>query len=136
MLALLFLDVQFIPCTLGASLYFWFSLTEVSTPFLNYNWFFLKADFSKELWKKNGYLLLLTFGMRWVVTMTSIPLTGWFVRTHVDGLVAQVKDPSVVYAYLGFFSLGVAGMVFLNSYWYSLLLGKAFRAIKDDKKVN
>ena len=118
------------------SLFFWFSLTEISTPFLNYNWFFLKADFSKELWKKNGYLLLLTFGVRWVVTMVSVPLTWWYMKTHTEGLLGQVKDQTMIYAYLTFFTIGVAGMVFLNSYWYSLLLGKAYRAITQDKKVD
>lgn len=129
---------QFVPCTLGMILYFWFSLTEISTPFLNYNWFFMKANFSKELWKKNGFVLLFTFGIRWIITLLSIPFTGWYIREHSEALLASQKGGGlgVVQSYLIFFSLSVLSMLGLNSYWYSVLLGKAFAALKHDKKAD
>ena len=80
---------KFVPCTLGIILYFWYSLTEISTPFLNYNWFMLKAQSgffaSKALWMKNGFVLLFTFGVRWVITLASIPFTGWYIHKHFMG---------------------------------------------------
>lgn len=129
------LVLQFVPCTLGMILYFWFSLTEISTPFLNYNWFFMKANFSKELWKKNGFVLLFTFGVRWVITVVSIPFTLWYIRTHASKLAEQVTDGRLIHSYLFFFALGVFAMLGLNSYWYSLLLRKAYNALKKPKET-
>lgn len=126
------------PCTLGIVLYFWFSLTEISTPFLNCNWFLMKANFSKELWKKNGYVLLLTFGIRWIITVASLPFLWWYYKVHVASgkLQSLVSDKFqwFVHGYLLFFALGVGAMLFLNSYWYSVLLRKAYDAVVAKKK--
>ncbi len=160
--------MKIVPCTLGIILFFWFSLTEISTPFLNYNWFMLKAQSgffaSKELWMKNGFVLLFTFGARWLITLASIPFTGWYIHKHFmsSGAGGPGGDPlagpggdgggsgsgeqaaavamltgfgwKVVQGYLFFFALGVCGMLALNSYWYSVLLGKAFDALSRKKR--
>jgi len=119
-------------------LYFWFSLTEVSTPFLNYNWFLMKANFSKELWKKNGYVLLLTFGIRWIITVSSLPFLWWYYREHVQtGKIYDQVAPKfwwLVDGYLFFFALGVGGLLFLNTYWYYVLLRKAYNAVASKPK--
>ena len=129
---------QYVPCTLGMILYFWFSLTEVSTPFLNYNWFLMKANFSKELWKKNGYVLLLTFGIRWIITVSSLPFLWWYYREHVQtGKIYDQVAPKfwwLVDGYLFFFALGVGGLLFLNTYWYYVLLRKAYNAVASKPK--
>ncbi len=128
---------QLAPTSLGMMLYFWFCFTELSTPCLHLQWFMHKAGprwTQSKMWRRNGITLLAMFVLRIVVTAISVPYALGFVirrRGRMEAALATAAggEPLVLLAlrfHLAFYACGVLVMLALNTYWFVLLVRKAF----------
>ncbi|GMG22017.1 unnamed protein product [Ambrosiozyma monospora] len=107
-----------------------FLIFELSTPFVNANWFFSKLPAGAvhdKLFVINGLLLISTF-------FFSRILWGLYAAVKVFVMCWKVKDevPKIMIGYI--FSLNV-GLDILNIFWFSKMIRIAFKKFSPSKPV-
>lgn len=103
-----------------------FLLTELSTPFVNFHWFFRTCDEKPSLVLANGFLMWLTFVAGRILVL---PYAVYLVFAHIHQVIAFSPWLAAFYVSL-FVTISI-----LNLYWASLIsrgLLKAWRKPKAD----
>lgn len=126
--------------------YYLFQLTELSTIFLQLNWFLDKAHVKGLPVTVNGWVLLLTFGLRCYINALAAYHANVHILRHdlwsfptppqLYAAFPHVPWGAVARIYVVMHSIFPVFMLGLNLYWYSILLRRAFAYLSGDKSAN
>ena len=103
-----------------------FLLTEASTPFVNFHWFFLKSNMKDtQLFKVNGLIMWLVFGVvRVGICMPVVAALLWLDRK-------QVMAHGGLTLWLGYAALFV-GICAVNLIWFGRMTRGALKVLRGD----